>query len=194
VEEVFLFCADVCRQPALAQILGQEDCLASIKTAFASHALSIDVCKRCTAVLWCLCGDPVIAERVTATGLMSSCIDTLQRNISEAAVVRNVAGMVGNISLHSSMLRRYLLKENVPKTMTLCIKSLEFNAEVASTCLIAIANLCVDADIATSFVSEEGMSFISSVLSVHSAVVSVQDAAFKCLEVLCRAEDNPCVW
>jgi hypothetical protein len=145
-------------------------------------------------MLWCLCGDAKIAERVAMKGLMSSCVDTLQRNISDLIVVRNVAGVVGNVALHSSALRRYLLKENVPKTITLCIKSLEFSADVSSACLNALANLCADVDIASSFVAEEGMAFITSVMAVHPTVVSVQEAAFKCVEVLCRNEENPFLW
>ena len=194
VEEVFLFCTDVCRQPAFAQILGEDDSLSCIKTSFVSHSLSIDVVKRGTSMLWCLCGDAKIAERAAKQGLMSSCVDTLQRNISDLIVVRNVAGVVGNGALHSSELRRYLLKENVQKTITLCIKSLEFSADVSSACLNALANLCADIDIASSFVAEEGMTFITSVMAVHPTVVNVQEAAFKCTEVLCRTEDNPLIW
>jgi hypothetical protein len=194
VEEVFLFCSDVCKNTASAQILGRDESLDCIKTAFVSHSLSIDVVKRCTSMLWCLCGDAKIAERATRKGLMSSCVDTLQRNISDVIVVRNVAGVVGNVALHSGELRRYLLKENVPKTMTLCIKSLEFSADVTSACLIALSNLCMDVAIASSFVAEEGMAFITSVMTVHPTVVNVQEAAFKCVEVLCRTEENPLLW
>ncbi len=194
VEEVFLFCTDVCRQSSSAQILGEDESLGCIKTAFISHSLSVDVVRRCTSMLWCLCGDAEIAERATAKGLMSSCVDALQRNISDVVVVRNVAGVAGNVALHSSELRRYLLKENVPKTIVLCIKSLEFSVEVTSACLSALANLCADVEIASSFVAEEGMTFITSVMAVHPTVVDVQEAAFKCVEVLSRAEDNPILW
>jgi hypothetical protein len=194
VEEVFLFCTDVCRRPSSAQILGQDESLGCIKTAFVSHSLSADVVRRCTSMLWCLCGDAQIAERATTRGLISSCVDSLQRNISDVIVVRNVAGVAGNVALHSSELRRYLLKENVPKTITLCIKSLEFNAEVTSACLNALANLCADVAIASTFVAEEGMAFITSVMAVHPTVVDVQEAAFRCIEVLCRTEENPLLW
>ncbi len=194
IEEVFLFCNDVCRRPTSAQILGEDESLGCIKTAFVSHSLSVDVVRRCTSMLWCMCGDAKIAERAATKGLISSCVDSLQRNISDVIVVRNVAGVVGNVALHSSELRRYLLKENVPKTITLCIKSLEYSAEVTAACLNALANLCADVAIASSFVAEEGMAFITSVLSVHPTVVDVQEASFKCVEVLCRTEDNPLLW
>ena len=133
--------------------------------------------------------DAKIAENVAKKGLVSSCVDTLQRNISDVVVVRNVAGVAGNVGLHSSELRRYLLKENVPKNIVLCIKSLEFSAEVTSTCLAALANLCADIDIASSFVAEEGMSFITSVMAVHPTVGTEPDqmeAAFPLQQLVCQ--------